>query len=277
MLSSLEIATLEHPPLEAPFAIVDLADRPSLLGWIYDVIESQQPGNWVPLLKGTEFEARWKVGPALVSFHGVHGAQKVLLDECEGRLPGVFLDYPKASMSELAERLKKCLFLSRDGTNSMIRFYDPRVIAHLLAVLDAQQHALIAPAGSLWYWQEELDWKAFIPNSENDFLEDDSGLQWNFRPTQVDEFTSLRKRAFADTLSNQYSPFVTAQDPRTYINDVVLLGEKLGFENKANIEKFLRILLKQDQNLTSARFESLKDRTDLTAQEKLRLLDDGQV
>ena len=260
---------IEDLPSRIPFVILDLAYHPSVLEWIYEEVEARQPGSCRPLLLGTDFQERWQVGPALVDLRYVPGARDDLISKYKETLPGIFLTHPAERFDEVAAWLQQFLFMSRGAQMNLMRFYDPRVFGSFLSVLDPQQYEHFIPPGVTWYWQNGLQWCAASSGTELDRQARPDALTWQFRDTQIDEFSARRRREFVDALTDNYGKFTPSESPQKYVDDVVTFAEALGMDSKADIEKVLRLLIQKKSQPADPFYSSLVERVDLTAYQKL--------
>lgn len=145
------ISTLEQRapegvrPQVADYALMDLACDDSFMTRLYHAM-AKEAIDWWSLFEGTPLQPSWKAGPILLDLRAAPRFQTELLAWAEATPVGVFLASGQP-LSEVRKVASRWLTQIAGGSGTLLRYYDPRILAPLLCVLSSEPAGRIAGAG----------------------------------------------------------------------------------------------------------------------------------
>ena len=159
----------QHLPAEhAIYALIDpLADNQPLHYWYRHASDTQA---W-PLYGGTEFTDDILHGPWLLPLAQLPNWLTWWQEqERAGQAQGVLIASPYP-VEQLIRHWQSLLIAGLDGEEVLFRYYDPRVLAPMLATFtETEICQFLGPTTSLLIW-DQVDWRAYSPYPEADLTE----------------------------------------------------------------------------------------------------------
>ena len=159
----------QHLPADhAIYALIDpLADNQPLHYWFRHASDTQA---W-PLYGGTEFTDDILHGPWLLPLAQLpSGLAWWQEQESAGQAQGVLIASPYP-VEQLVRHWQSLLIAGLDGEEVLFRYYDPRVLAPMLATYtETEICQFLGPTTSLLIW-DQADWRAYSPYPKADLTE----------------------------------------------------------------------------------------------------------
>lgn len=169
----------QHLPADhAIYALIDpLADNQPLHYWYRHASDTQA---W-PLYGGTEFTDAILHGPWLLPLAQLPNWLTWWQEqEGAGQAQGVLIASPYP-VEQLVRHWQSLLIAGLDGEEVLFRYYDPRVLAPMLATYtETEICQFLGPTTSLLIW-EQADWRAYSPYPKADLTEHTEPW-WRMRP-----------------------------------------------------------------------------------------------
>ena len=169
----------QHLPADhAIYALIDpLADNQPLHYWYRHASDTQA---W-PLYGGTEFTDDILHGPWLLPLAQLpSGLAWWQEQESAGQAQGVLIASPYP-VEQLVRHWQSLLIAGLDGEEVLFRYYDPRVLAPMLATYtETEICQFLGPTTSLLIW-DQADWQAYSPCPKA-ALTEHTEPWWRMRP-----------------------------------------------------------------------------------------------
>jgi len=261
-----EIVAIERP-VDAEFAIIDLALDPEMLGWVY---EQMRHGDirWESLYQGTDWQQNWKSGPVLVGLKGFDSSADELAKVFAQHPVGLFINGPGAALEIAAEQLRQHAITELNGKQAAFRFYDPRHLAELLSIVtEGHVNSLVRP-GEQWIWHDSEKWQSFSCLKSSDATAPATSIVLS--QEQLESFERLKRLKRARSLASHYQAWVKSSDPETVIFDHLTAAKKAGLDKVSDQERWLRIALTLSSPVqNSSAWQALATNDQLTPRQRL--------
>ncbi|NVD37171.1 DUF4123 domain-containing protein [Marinobacter lutaoensis] len=275
------ISTLEQRapegvrPQVADYALMDLACDDSFMTRLYHAM-AKEAIDWWSLFEGTPLQPSWKAGPILLDLRAAPRFQTELLAWAEATPVGVFLASGQP-LSEVRKVASRWLTQVAGGSGTLLRYYDPRILAPLLCVLSSEQWAgLLAPADT-WHWHDGHRWRHAVgplqAGTDGAFPTDIQADK--VTRAQLDNLQHYRLAAEAQALSTYYKTVLPeSESPAAWVLERFRDGVALGISGRLALERWLRLAITQGAGFyQDAPFNAIWARNDLTTLEKLTAME----
>ncbi|KEF30959.1 hypothetical protein D777_02112 [Marinobacter nitratireducens] len=251
-------------PEQTDFAILDLAqkDEGQLLGWLYSHVD-QREIPWASLYQGTALANHWTTGPILIELREAPAFHQALIERYQSECLGMLISAPDVSLETMADHLRLRAIVEKDGKPSVFRYYDPRSLGPLFAVLEPlQQQQLIGP-GSQWLWYHHGQWQqASSSRQDGEFSENKSFV---ISAEQLARMDQARSHLFALSLAHNYRGYIPSDDADSFVLSEVKAAQELGLATQADQDRWLRMAIKVQGPLQeSSQWRQLAQGTDQT-------------
>lgn len=258
------LSELTEAPEQADFAILDLAqkDEGQLLAWLYSYVD-QREIPWASLYQGTALASHWTTGPILVELREVPAFHQALIERYQSECLGMLISAPDVSLETMADHLRLRVIVQKDGKPSVFRYYDPRNLGPLFAVLEPlQQQQLIGP-GRQWLWYHHGQWQqASSSRQDGEFNENKLFV---ISGEQLASMDQARSRQFALSLADNYRGHIPSDDAESFALNEVKAAHELGISSQADQDRWLRMAIKiQGPLQASPQWRQLAQGTDKT-------------
>ena len=261
-----EIIAIERP-VDAEFAIIDLALDQEMLGWVYEQMQHRDI-RWESLYQGTDWQQNWKSGPILIELKGSDSCTDALAKLFPQYPNGLFINVPGVTPETLAEQLRQHAIIELNGKQAAFRFYDPRHLTELLSILtDIQRNSLVRP-GEQWVWHDSDQWQSYSCRQSGDALAPATSIVLS--QEQLESFETLKRLKKARSLASHYQEWVKSSDPEKVIFDHLTAAKKAGLDKVSDQERWLRIALTLSSPVqNSSAWQALATNDQLTPRQRL--------
>lgn len=247
------ISTLDQLPVvpgepdNAAFAIVDLAGTPDFLKGLYAAMANGHI-RWVSLLEGTRWQSGWQAGPILVEMSDRPDVQKLAAGKLADAGVGLVIDCNQSFDDMIAWGRSRLLALA-ESDERLFRFYEPRSMKPLLAVLGDKASTLFPPESTI-YWHDSQRWM----NRETGPLQstDEALREWKLSQAELAGLPDYRQAQRACQLAEVYRDHIgQAGDPRIWTLERLHEATAHGCSKVSQQERWLRIALQIDTPILS--------------------------
>jgi len=271
------ITTLDHiapkgdRPKSLDYAIVDLAVDHDFLKFLYEGMQ-REPIEWWCLFEGTNWQACWSKGPILVDLCNNAAFVEKLVNRMENQPLGILIQSPLEA-ADFLRRSRQWLFSLESSQERLLRFYEPRMLAALLCVMESSQRERLVLTGERWSWYDGFAWRsrlsmestAIIPDSCRLFISDE----------QLRQVPTYRMAAESHILANHYKKQLKEHEaPAVWVLAHLLEANKHGYSKVSDLERWLRLALCHGNAFpTSTRFRDVLSQESLPSSEQLSVME----
>lgn len=267
------INTLERiaPQAVAPqafdFAILDLAGAETLLEQIYSGMTHERL-QWWSLFEGTDWQASWAQGPALVDLRHAPDFRTQLQSQLESAPLGLVFE-SEASTEDLRAHLTSWLCEHQLQAGQLLRFHDPRMFAPLLCALAEQKRQALLALGSCWYWHDGLSWREASAGAES-YGEKGECEQLVVTPQEIRDAEPFWLAREACGYADHYAAaLASVESPSCWVFDCLQSARNAGFLKAEHMERWLRLAIQHGADFPSSEpFRSTLSREDLSPTER---------
>lgn len=246
------ISTLDQLPVfakepeNAAFAIVDLAGTPDFLKDLYGVMSNGHI-RWVSLLEGTRWQSGWQAGPVLVHMSDRPDVQELVAGKLADAGVGLVIDCPQ-SFDELVAWGRSRLLALAESDERLFRFYEPRSMQPLLAVLGDKENALFPPESRV-YWHDSKGWMGRETGRQEST---DELPEWKLSQAELSGLPEYRQAQRACRLAEVYRDHIGhSGDYRIWALEQLRQATAHGCSKVSQQERWLRIALQIDAPIMS--------------------------
>ncbi|WP_171040064.1 DUF4123 domain-containing protein [Marinobacter shengliensis] len=265
------VAPIGEQPKEASYAIIDLASDPDFMSFLYGG-QNQEPIEWWSLFEGSCWQASWFNGPVLVDLRSSEAFGKQVVSRMERRSLGVLIG-SSLGASDLLQRSQQWLFCMDSSQERLLRFYEPRMLAALLCVMDnSQRESLVLPDERL-IWHDGQVWRSSAPSRKGGFASKTNNIVISDEQLQLVPAYRLaaESRGYAFYYENQLSGY---EDPVVWVLERFLEAKNFGFSKLSSLERWLRLaLLHGDAFHCATGFHEVLSQEHLSASERLEAME----
>jgi|GEM_PF-507905 len=248
-------APVTQAPAKADFALIELGVMPDGLALLYGEMRHTGTGiQWRSLFEHSAWQASWHQGPILIEVRDHGSLTKQLIDRLETQ-PGGLVIVTQSSLEELLSRCQQWLFCRDQNQQRLLRFYDPRRFAPLIASLDPATRALLIPPNRLcreqWFAHDGFLWRsAQSPSDASEHslfrqTDHDSPAQPHVSPEQLEQTEVFHHEALAAGFANHYAkPLSDYPTPRQWTLSQLKKAHTYGLSGTAVLERWLRLALR---------------------------------
>lgn len=241
-----QLPVMPGEPENAAFAIVDLAGTPDFLKDLYTAMANGHI-HWVSLLEGTRWQSGWQAGPILVDMSDRPDVQELVVRKLADAGVGLVIDCNQ-SFDDLVAWGRSRLLALAESDERLFRFYDPRSMLPMLAVLGDKANTVF-PSESRVYWHDSQRWMNWQPGP----LESaDEVPEWTLAQAELAGLPEYRQAQRACRLADVYRDHIEhAGDHRIWVLEQLRQAVAHGCGKVSQQERWLRIAVQSDTPIVS--------------------------
>ncbi|OHY79171.1 DUF4123 domain-containing protein [Marinobacter sp. AC-23] len=271
------ITTLDHTapkgdrPKSFDYAIVDLAVDHDFLKFLYEGMQ-RNPIEWRSLFEGTNWQASWFKGPILVDLRNNAAFVEQLVNRMENQPLGILIQSTLGA-ADFLQRSRQWLFSLESPQERLLRFYEPRMLAALLCVMESSQRERLVLTGERWSWYDGLAWRSRL-STENKAVTPDPDM-FLISGEQLRQVPIYRMAAESQLLADHYKDQLTEHEaPTVWVLAHLLEASKHGYSKVSDQERWLRLAFCHGNAFpTSIRFRDVLSQENLPASEQLSIME----
>lgn len=260
-----QLPVVPGEPENAAFAIIDLAGTPDFLKDLYAAMTHGHI-RWASLLEGTRWQSGWQAGPILVDMADRPDVQELVAGKLADAGVGLMIDCNQ-SFADLVAWGRSRLLALAESDERLFRFYEPRSMKPLLAVLGDKANSLFLPQSTV-YWHDGQRWMSREMGPQESTGEQS---EWKLAQAELAGLPDYRQAQRACQLAEVYRDHIEhLGDQRIWTLEQLKLASDHGFGKVSEQERWLRIALLSDTPpLSEPTLRNLAVNAEMTAEDRL--------